>query len=161
MTAETETQQQLDLILDREIDAARRLAEVLNSENAAIGRRELAALEQAITDKQAGLQRLEELNRERGLLVASQGFATDKAGMESCLKWCDTTGLLTGKWRQLLSVADNCRTQNRMNRQLMDMGSRHIHHALCILRGEDPDQNLYGPGGDNIAPHASRDLATA
>jgi flagella synthesis protein FlgN len=154
-------QQQLGTLLDQEISTARRLEQALDRENAAIGRRDLPVLQQAITDKQANLQRLEELNRERGLLVVAQGYGPGREGMKACLECCDHAGRLEGKWRQLMKIAEHCRSQNRMNHQLMELGSRHIQHALCILRGEDPDQSLYGPCGENVSRHTSRNLATA
>jgi flagella synthesis protein FlgN len=161
VTAKTDIQQPLGTILDQEISVAYQLAQALDRENAAICSRDLPVLQQAIADKQAELQRLEELNRERGLLVESHGYGSGSEGMKACLQRCDDNAGLAVKWRQLLKIAEDCRHQNRMNHQLMELGSRHIQRALCILRGEDPDQNLYGPGGDNLVRHASRNLATA
>ena len=161
MTMRTDTdRQQLNMILDQEITAAHQLAKALDSENSAISRRDLTALQQSIADKQAGMQRLEDLNRERTRLVESHGRSTDNDGMKNSMQEWDDTGMLVRKWRQLLTIAESCRSQNRINHQLVEVCSRHMHHALCILRGEDPDQNLYGPGGGNISRHSSRDLGT-
>ena len=48
-----------------------------------------------------------------------------------------------------------------MNHRQAEISSRYIHEALCILRGEDPERNTYGPDGESGESHRSRSLVRA
>jgi flagellar biosynthesis/type III secretory pathway chaperone len=151
--------QQLGCLLDEELAAIRDLEQALAAELTAISNRDTSALEQALAEKLQGLEKMETLNQRRLALVESCGFQPDRDGMQSCLKWCDTGGTLQGLWQKLLAVAGRCRDSNLLNHHLVELGSRHMHKALCIIRGEDPDKALYNTLGNADDSHDRRSLA--
>ncbi|MGB5605759.1 MAG: flagellar protein FlgN [Gammaproteobacteria bacterium] len=151
--------QRLGRLLEDEIAAIRELEQALATELAAITARDTTAIEQAAASKLQGLEKMEALNRQRLALIGACGFQPDREGMQSCLEWCDASGVFRHQWEELLALAGSCRERNRLNHHLVELGSRHMHQALCILRGEETDKALYDPLGNADDYHDRRTLA--
>lgn len=150
--------QELQGLLQQEIDTGGKLEEALAAEYEAITGNDLTGLRQAIDMKFNCLQDLEALNQGKTSLVESLGYATDRAGIESCLHAVDPSGRLPAMWKLLLDTAALCRQRNLVNHHLVDMASRHAYQALCILRGESPSTDVYGSSGNTDDAHDSRSL---
>lgn len=148
-------------VLDKEITATRRLIESLAAENTSILEGDAAALESAVRDKEQTLEQLSRLELQRMSIMEAAGYKPGPDGMVFYLQQDQHKGEITGLWQQLLVLAADCRDQNRENHQLVEIYSRQTHQALCILRGEEPDQEVYGPGGDTRNHHERRSLAKA
>ena len=151
--------QRLSDTLELEIDAVKKLSRSLMAEYEAACTREVSALEQAVNDKQECLNYLEDLEQDRIFIVESIGFKPANDGMDNCLLACDVNGKITTLWQNLLSLARSCRKQNRINRLLVKVGSDYTHHALRVMRGEDPGPKLHGPNGDTDYVHDNGCLA--
>jgi flagellar biosynthesis/type III secretory pathway chaperone len=148
-------------VLDQEISATTQLIETLVAERKSVLGGDAAALEIAVCDKQQTLEQLFCLEQQRMSIMESAGYNPSPDGMVFYLQQDQNKGEITDLWQQLLMLAADCRDQNRENHQLVEMYSHHTHQALCILRGEDPDQEVYGPGGNTRDHHERRSLAKA
>lgn len=159
----TENTNQHDMreVLNQEICATAQLIEALTAERKSTIGADTAALESAVRDKEQGLEQLHSLEKQRLSLMEAAGYSPSPDGMEMYMQQDQSRGEIFKLWQQLLVQAANCRDQNRENYQLVEMYSRHTHQALCILRGEDPGQEVYGPAGISRDQHERRSLAKA
>ena len=157
----TDNTNQHDMIevINQEISATTQLIEALMAERKSIIGADTAALESAVRDKQRGLEKLHEVEMQRLSLMETAGYSPNPDGMQNYLQQNRSSGEIFMLWQQLLMQAASCRDQNRENYQLVEMYSRHTHQALCILRGEDPVQEVYGPAGIARDQHDRRSLA--
>jgi flagellar biosynthesis/type III secretory pathway chaperone len=153
--------QSLHRLLQQETSAMQKLSVALQAEHNAILGRDTDALEQIVGEKLLAVNLVVELEQERTSLMESAGYRASTDGMLHLLKWCDRDDQLSAAWQQLLSIAGECREQNRLNHQQAEISSRYIHQALCVLRGEDPGRTTYGPDGDTGEQHRSRSLVRA
>lgn len=148
-------------ILNREISATLQLIETLTAERKSIIGADPAALEGAVHDKEQALLLIFHLEQQRLCLMETAGYSPDPDGMTLYMQQEQCRGEVSGLWQQLLAHAANCRDRNRDNHQLVEMYSHHTRQALCILRGEDPGQAVYGPAGITRDQHERQSLAKA
>lgn len=154
----TDCRQRLGEILVREIECAAAFVQVLNAEKTALAGRDPGALETAVEAKQRCAEELQELDRQRVELLKSAGFSPDRAGVESCIQWCDADDSLSPRWQRLLALLEQCRDLNLANGNLLELNRHHAERALAILRGQQPDAKLYGPAGETTTGSLSRTL---
>ena len=154
---------QLDMreLLIREIRATMQLIEMLAAERGAVIGADPAALESAVHDKEQALLLLFHLEQQRLCLMETAGYSPDPDGMTRYIQQEHCHGEISSLWKQLLVHAANCRDLNRDNHQLVELYSHHTRQALCILRGEDPGEAVYGPAGISRDQHERQSLAKA
>jgi flagellar biosynthesis/type III secretory pathway chaperone len=148
-------------LLEQELAVSRQLKQLLAAEQAAITNHDIPAFEEIIASKQGTLEHLAAHEKARLFLLQSNGIKNGPEGMEDYIDSCQDNGLVADLWQQLLSIAGDCRDHNRKNHQLVELFSVHTRKALCILRGETTEQNVYGPGGDTSERHENRSIAIA
>lgn len=148
-------------LLEQELAVSRQLKQLLAAEQAAITNHDILAFEEIIASKQGTLEHLAAHEKARLFLLQSNGIKNGPEGMEDYIDSCQDNGLVADLWQQLLSIAGDCRDHNRKNHQLVELFSVHTRKALCILRGETTEQNVYGPGGDTSERHENRSIAIA
>lgn len=153
--------QDLERLLQQETSAIEKLSLSLQAEHDAIVSRDTDALELAVGEKQLAVNLMIQLEQKRGTLLESAGYPASPDGMLQFLQWCNGQERLSAAWQQLMSLAGECREKNRRNHQQAEITNRYIHHALCVLRGEDTERNTYGPDGDTGEQHNSRSLDRA
>ncbi|HEV7613245.1 MAG TPA: flagellar protein FlgN [Steroidobacteraceae bacterium] len=135
----------LQEVLDREIEAARLLAETLAAERAALAGDSPEAVEQKAAEKIQVLAALEKLEAERRALCG----APDALGFGSTV---------AERWRALLELMAGCRTQNEVNGHIIHVRQHQIRQLIDIVRGGPAI--TYGPEGKTLAK-ALRALARA
>jgi flagellar biosynthesis/type III secretory pathway chaperone len=145
-------------LLKQELVVSKQLKQLLAAEQKAITARDIPAFEEIIDKKRLVLERLAEYGKERIFLLESNGIKHGPESMDDCIKSCHDDGSLSDLWQQLLSMAVDCRDHNRQNHQLVELCSAHTRKALCLLRGETMEQNVYGPDGDTSDSHKNRSL---
>jgi flagella synthesis protein FlgN len=145
-------------LLAQQLDVCNRLKQLLATEQQAITDRDIPAFEKILGDKRIVLERFVQHEQERINLLESSGMEHGPEGMDDYLKGCHDGSMLADLWQQLLSAAASCRDHNRQNHQLVELCSEHTRKALCVLRGESMEKNVYGPDGDTNNPHENRSL---
>lgn len=146
-------------LLDRELQLFSRFEAILSSEYRSITERDIAALEQIISDKSSLLEQLAALEQERTRALRDAGFGADHTAMHECLRSSDPQQILSAQWQTLQRLAYTCSAQNRKNQQLVDLCSRRVRDVLHVLRGEEPGQQTYLADGEADHRHSSRSLA--
>ena len=146
-------QQQLVLLLQREINQVQQLMHELEEEYAALAEQHTATLEDIVQKKQQTIRELERIGKQREALLASMNTTTEQQ-----LKLAknnstnpNAAGQTSVLWNELVLLADKCQEMNRINGSIVDLVSRQSRHALEILHGISPLQTarpeLYDQSG--------------
>ena len=151
-------QAHMSKLLEQELDASKQLKQLLTAEQQALTGRDIPAFEELLKKKQLLLERIVQHEQERLNLLESSGIEHGPESMDDYLKGCHDNDRLPVLWQRLLSMAASCRDHNRQNHQLVELCSEHTRKALCVLRGESMEKNVYGPDGDTNNPHGNRSL---
>jgi len=136
-------QQELVLLLQREINQVRQLMHELEEEYAALAEQHTATLEDIVRKKQQTIRDLERIGQQRENLLASMNTTTDeqlKRAMHARgnTSASDQTAVL---WNELVLLAEKCQEMNRINGSIVELVSRQSRHALEILHGISPLQS--------------------
>ncbi len=150
----------LNALLARMVQQAAWLETALEQETAALSERELEALNQAVAHKLHIAESLEQLTQEQNALLAAAGFSPDAAGMQAYLHVCDSHAQLRSQWEQLQTVMQRCQQLNQVNGGALHLQQQQVQTALQMLRGADPDTELYDPRGQAIASGASQRISS-
>ncbi|MGB5260882.1 MAG: flagellar protein FlgN [Gammaproteobacteria bacterium] len=151
----------MSMLLKQETALTQQLSDLLDREFAAITDKDFAAFEQTVAEKALAVEQLDLLEQERVALIEAAGQKPGPGDFLYFLQWCDPAQNITPAWEQLLSLAGKCRDQNLRNHHLIELCSRHTRETLRILRGEDPQPDLYQADGDTGSGHENHTLARA
>lgn len=130
----------LEDLLDREIEAARKLSIALVAERAALVGDEPATVHEMAAEKVRLLAVIEALEVERRALWSNPEApgAVDAAG-------AGIAATLAERWRALMNVIAGCRTANEINGHIIHIRQNQIRQLIDIVRGGAPV--TYGPKG--------------
>ena len=156
-----EYRQRLADLLQQEQISASRLLITLEQQQQSLADQKPARIEASANASYNCIQELEQLEKKRNALAARLGYAASNDGMENLIRWCDYDGTLGMQWRKLLELARRCRDCNQVNGAVVDINRRRVRQALEILRGQQPDAELYGRSGQSAPDTLSRPLAKA
>ncbi len=153
-------EQQLGDLMKREISAVTRLLQSLDREYAALAEQQPDALEQVVRNKQLEISQLERITQQREQLMQCMnihvGSTTDNKQLFK------NNGYLSSLWRQLVSLAEQCRHKNRINGGVVDTVTRQSQQALQVLRGVAPEfasaSGLYDQTGHTASMPVKRSL---
>ena len=134
-----------DAVLGDMRQAASRLTAALAAERQALERADADALHLAGQDKQAQLDRLEQLDAERQQLARAVAA---------------TTPAQRAAWDAVMSTLADCQRANQGNGQIVGQRLRQVRQALAVLTG-GAESGVYGPGGTLRIDHRSLSLAEA
>lgn len=136
----------LEAQLERERSAAACLLENLREEYQALARRDIAALDLAVSKKQQQFTELEALGNDRDAGFRACGLAAGREGIETCLHR-QPHGAAHRLWEELQSLLIRCQYQNQINGGMVEISRRHVQRTLSLLQGQSPEQQTYGPSG--------------
>ena len=132
-------QQEIKQILQTEIECVNLLLQSLDQEYEALAGHQATALEDVVRDKQARIQKLEVITRQREKLLASFDSVTvDEDQNKNKHYHFNDNRQLAELWDELVHVAEKCRDKNRVNGSIVELVSRQSRHALDILHGIVP-----------------------
>ena len=135
----------LDAVLGDMRAAVAGLATALAAERGALEQADADALHLAGSNKQAQLEKLEQLEAERQQLTRAVAA---------------TTPAQRAAWEDVLAALADCRQTNQSNGQLVGQRLRQVRQALSVLTGSS-DTGVYGPEGTLRVDHRSLSLAEA
>ena len=150
-----DARRRLEDLLDREIDAARSLASVLDAERAALTGSSPADVEKRTAEKMRLLGSLEQMEDERRALssAADQALPGARVPLEAGM-----VATVAQRWRMLMELMAGCRAANEVNGYIINLRQGQIKMLLGIVRGAAP--LTYTPQGKTFAK-ALRALAKA
>lgn len=142
--------QQLRSVLIAERDTVSALLVLLRSERAPLTRSNTEFMTKVATDKQPLLVKLEQLARQREAVLRTEGFSSDKDGMEAFIENQTTVEAkeLNSIVKALKLAATACRENNQVNGSIVNVNRQYLQKAMSILRGRDVNSTAYGPGGE-------------
>jgi flagellar biosynthesis/type III secretory pathway chaperone len=138
----------IESLLDQQIDAARSLAAILESERDALTGDSPEAVYENAAQKVRLLERFERLEAERRGLYAEAGMSPAAAPSQPAAQ----------RWRILMGLLAACRRANEANGLIVNLKQGQIRQLLDIVRGGP--SITYGPHGQTFAA-AARPLARA
>jgi flagellar biosynthesis/type III secretory pathway chaperone len=125
----------LEDLLDREIDAARTLASVLDAERAALTGSSSAEVQKRAAEKMRLLGSLEQMEAERRALAsdAEQPLPGTRVSREAGL-----AATVAERWRMLMQLMAGCRSANQVNGYIIHTRRSQLLELLGIVRGAAP-----------------------
>ena len=133
-------QQELVLLLQREVNQVQNLMHSLEEEYAALAEQHTATLEDVVRKKQAAIRELEHIGKQRETLLASMNTSTEEQ-LNNAIHGAGADRLnqsLSALWKELVILAEKCQEMNRINGSIVELVSRQSRHALDILHGISP-----------------------
>lgn len=148
-------------LLGAEVAAVEQFIQVLQAEQQALtGAQTEKLLELARLKSEKAVQ-ISQLGNRRSQYLSSQGFSSDRSGMEEWLSRHDPSGTgQTGRaWKRLLDLAKEAQELNRANGIMIDAKLRHNQQALAILQSAARQVvDVYGPDGQTKTSGIGRQL---
>ena len=154
----SDTHRRLEVVLDREIEAARSLAAALDAERAALTGNSADAVVEKAAQKTELFGMIEKLEAQRRELcdAASICLPNSLRGRTPLISGVSDT--VADRWRALLELIAGCRVANEVNGYIINARRGQVNQLFQILRGGAPV--TYGPQGKTFAS-SLRELARA
>lgn len=143
------------------IHCALDLKNILDDERAALEQKDTTALNDAAISKKICVNKLDELDRNRGKIGKECGFPGNAESTPELIEWCDDQQEIKTSWSQFLDIAETCSSLNAGNGAVIRVRQAQVNNALGILRDGTNDVNTYGPTGQNGGEAKTRSLAEA
>jgi flagellar biosynthesis/type III secretory pathway chaperone len=151
-------------LLKTDLQNARLLATLLDSERTELESRRYESLSALMRRKAELLAALEKNNERVRQLLSDTGFSHDSQGI---LAYCETLDRTAGtdtasQFRELQTRLTHCREMNLINASIVHRTKLHTGTLLDILRGKKAGQSLYTAEGSSSAnPAIPRTLGSA
>jgi flagellar biosynthesis/type III secretory pathway chaperone len=150
-----DARRRLEDLLDREIEAARSLASVLDAERSALTGSSAADVEQRAAEKIRLLRSIEKMEDERRMLAKAAGQNLPGARVS---REAGPAATVAQRWRTLMEIMAGCRSSNQVNGYIIHTRQNQLQQLLGIVRGAAP--LTYTAQGKTFA-RAQRPLAKA
>ena len=162
-TSQTRSEE-LVTLLQEERRLTHRLLELLRSEHRTLSGDDIDALAPLVEAKHCLIADMEALENRRIGLLRDASYPATETGMLDYLARHQPSAKqdVHRCWREVLTLAEDCRQQNLINGSIMQARYRHSVNALSLLRGKPAEESgRYGPEGTTGSPAGSGILARA
>ena len=151
MTASLNTTYMQDY-LDRQLQDAQALLELLGNEREALSGNDGEAIEAFAASKYRLAREVETATQQCNQLLEQSGFDTNKSGIEKFFQSCGEphATAFSSRWKECQDILLQCQQENRVNGKLIDSSKRRIKQAISILQGQPVDEELYGKRGNTV-----------
>ena len=146
----------LPALLARERDAILEFTELFKREEASLRQGGSDEIFRLVAEKDALATRLSDITAQRGALLAAQGLAPDRQGVEA---WCAShpeADEVLRTWSDIVALAHEASELQRLNGELIRIHMRYNAQALEALQGGAKPLDLYGPDGQSKATNERR-----
>jgi len=148
-------------IIEREIELVSRFVAVLNEEQDALKRGDVAALPELISRKTPLVEQLNAIEGERLGALNLPAVTTERGVMEDWLARNSSDTVAASNWIKLLNFAREAKALHELNSQLVDMHLRQTSEVLSILTFQPDKSVLYGSSGQTMSTTGSRIVDSA
>ncbi len=121
-----------------------RLHDVLNSEQSALETRDFVKLEALVKEKNALIKTIKV---EQIPAIINQG-SVKQPNLAEVKSICQSLPELQPHWQSLMELVDQCHFKNEVNAQLIELVTHSTKRIFNLIKGFDPDNNLYDHKGD-------------
>lgn len=142
--------QQLHNILQAEQSTASKLLAMLKYERGMLTKSDVDAMSELTSKKQPLVVNLEQLGRQREVILQSEGFSAGKDGLAAFIanQTEQHSRILNSMVDTLKVTAKACREHNQVNGGIVNVNRQYLQQAMNILRGREMTPSAYGPGGE-------------
>jgi flagella synthesis protein FlgN len=136
-----------------ELTVLREFTLILQQEQAALTTADIDTLARLLPEKTRCASELIQFSEQRSQFLLAENLTADRSGMEL---WITRqthgfapadTARLRSDWNTLLALANEARTLNELNGQLLMTRMQHNQHMLNTLLAASNQAMLYGPDG--------------
>lgn len=140
---------QLLSLLSELADKLGRLAAILQQEQTALSQKEFAALEGYARDKEILSAEIEQLETQRHALCSQLQINNDFTSIQAFLTRVSgkVAARFEQQWNSIISLGNQCATQNQLNGILVAHQQRRTQQTLAILRGIAGGSEVYSAKG--------------
>ncbi|MEJ1353538.1 MAG: flagellar protein FlgN [Candidatus Sedimenticola sp. (ex Thyasira tokunagai)] len=147
-------------LLSAELQCAEKLLTLLGHEHQALTGSDPDRIIALSEQKQSLVEQMQQQLANRQGFLTRLGLPGDREGVDTLLNAHPKVGNALALWQQLMEIATQLSNQNQVNGGIITLGHRHVRQTLCILTGNNGNNDTYGPKG-NRDESASRSLAKA
>lgn len=147
--------------LVEDIGSARKLLELTDNEYQALAERNLAGLEQLLTQKQALLALLSQHGAMRGQTLAKEQLSADRNGLLTFAAASAVGDEIVAQASQLDEILEACKNANERNGKLIRANQSAVGSMLKVLQGTSQTPDLYDRRGSTARSTYQRPLSQA
>ena len=153
---------ELKSLLKRDLANLDQLEKTLETEHEALSRNDMEHLDQAREQKDELLKAIRERAKRKIHILVNMGYRPDSGRAASAFLREETgdEGLITA-WQEAQKKLEACQRRNAVNGRIINHMQRRLTRISDIIRGSNPNQSLYGSGGETRSLNASNVLTTA
>lgn len=144
-----------------DIGTARKLLELTDAEYQALAERDLASLEQLLTQKQTLLALLGQHGSLRSQMLAKAQLSVDKSGLSAFAANSAIGTEIVGHAEELDGILEACRSANERNGRLIRANQNAVGSMLQVLQGTNQTPDLYDRRGAAARSANHRPLSQA
>jgi len=123
----------------------RQLHDILNSEQSALEKRDFLTLEALVKEKD---QLIKTIRVEQIPAIINRG-SIKQPNLGEVKDICQSQTELKPHWQSLMELVDQCHFKNEVNAQLIELITQSTKRMFNLIRGCDPDNNIYDHKGDS------------
>lgn len=164
MTIAHAVQQKIAKLLRQETALCSALITALNEERHALEKRDFDAFNQSVQDKQQCATDLDAVEKVLFQLLATAGFSENRSGFHQFLEVLQSEEdplAIHALWDELHMLMTDCRKQNQINGQIINVSMVATQQTLNILNGRDLHSTTYDQSGKPTDIDGNHKLAIA
>lgn len=150
----------LQTMLEQDLQAARQLNQTLQRERQELGKRNSANLQTLIDEKNKLLEQLEGNSQRRHKFMATQQRPTTRQAWEALLDELAEPALKK-LWQELQLSLQEVQKLNDINGKILERNRLIVGRLNKLMRGQNPDDKLYGRSGQQQRGSANGALIQA
>jgi len=132
------------------------LHDILNCEQLALEKRDFTKLATLSNEKN---DLVKAINIHQVPTFINRGEAS-RPKINEVKKFCFKTPQLSASWEQLMKLVEQCSIKNEVNARLIELIAVSTKRAFNLIKGFDPDNNIYNSTGDRtIVKHYGQSLS--
>jgi len=120
------------------------LQKILDTEQNALEKRDFTLLESLVSQKNKLVQ---QINLEQ-VPSRLQQTESDQVDVKQVKQYCLSNSELKPHWDNLMDLVSQCHYKNEVNSRLIELVTSSTKRTFNLIKGFDPDNNIYDAKGD-------------
>ena len=139
------------------------LLAALKNEHQALSENNMQAIESIANEKILLMEHLEDLNKERRLILEAAGLNLTATGIDDFFQNNNSPRAqqMNTAWKEISGLTTECEKQNNINGIIIESNKRHTETALSILQGKQQSSELYSKKGIAVKDSKNQTLIRA
>lgn len=143
-------------LLNRWTEQYQSLHDILNCEQLALEKRDFTQLASLSNEKN---ELVKEINHQQIPAIISTGEASQPK-INELKKICMKIPELSANWERLMNLVEQCNFKNEVNARLIELVTVSTKRTFNLIKGFDPDNNIYNSSGDRtIVKHYGQSVS--